>query len=224
MPRANIFAEFFLTLSVLLPNWYYIWQNYQVCKDVLTSDRFISFFVPNTYLTIHFSIISFRFLNSETVDYNGTNSSRQLFGSIDCHLLSQSTRSLQENELKISTRCFDQTMSREKLQTSFLPSSSTFLGLILWLPISQVEQSRCIRWFLVWLPSKLKACPTYPNQQLTKKYANYCLGVHQYLQIPKPINDPPVLPLEYTTALKSCSFRNTISSFFSVACFMQQFL
>lgn len=76
MPRANIFAEFFLTLSVLLPNWYYIWQNYQVCKDVLTSDRFISFFVPNTYLTIHFSIISFRFLNSETVDYNGTNSSR----------------------------------------------------------------------------------------------------------------------------------------------------
>jgi hypothetical protein len=105
-------------------------------------------------------------------------------------------------------------MSREKLQNSFLPSFSTFLGLILWLPMSQVEQSRCIRWFLVWLPSKLKVCPTYPNQQLTKKYANYCLGVHQYLQIPEPINDPPVLPLEYTTALKSCSFRNTISSFF----------
>ncbi|ORE03043.1 hypothetical protein BCV72DRAFT_185050, partial [Rhizopus microsporus var. microsporus] len=50
---------------------------------------------------------------------------------------------------------------------------------ILWLPMTRLERSRCIRWRLGWLPSyNTTRCLRHTPQLLTKQHAIYCLDMH----------------------------------------------
>jgi len=62
---------------------------------------------------------------------------------------------------------------------------------ILWLPMTQGERSRCLRWRLGWLPSGYSTvCPLHPDHSLTKSHAIKCLQMHRRLMMPETITDP----------------------------------
>ncbi|EPB88091.1 hypothetical protein HMPREF1544_05153 [Mucor circinelloides 1006PhL] len=62
---------------------------------------------------------------------------------------------------------------------------------ILWLPMTQGERSRCLRWRLGWLPSGHSTfCPLHPDRSLTKSHAIKCLQMHRRLMTPETITDP----------------------------------
>ncbi|CEP19753.1 hypothetical protein [Parasitella parasitica] len=62
---------------------------------------------------------------------------------------------------------------------------------ILWLPMTQCERSRCLRWRLGWLPSDYSTvCPLHPNRSLTKSHAIQCLRMHHRLMMLETIDDP----------------------------------
>lgn len=57
--------------------------------------------------------------------------------------------------------------------------SSLCIDLLLWLPMTHIERSRCIRWRLGWLPGgKPKPYPRYSHQRLTKTHSIHCLNRH----------------------------------------------
>ena len=67
---------------------------------------------------------------------------------------------------------------------------SVSIDLIMWLPMSNVECSRCIRWRLGWLPGDIpRLCPKHPTQNLSKNHAIDCLTVHRRLIMPETIKD-----------------------------------
>ncbi|KAG2228052.1 hypothetical protein INT45_012076, partial [Circinella minor] len=63
---------------------------------------------------------------------------------------------------------------------------------IMWMPMSNKDRSRCIRWRIGWLPGgKPKQCIKCNNSTFTKYHATYCLSLHQQLNInQRHTNDP----------------------------------
>ncbi|KAG1150594.1 hypothetical protein G6F37_001702 [Rhizopus arrhizus] len=86
--------------------------------------------------------------------------------------------------LKSTKRQFlQQNLNRRQQNRNFkLISScrrSVSIDLIMWLPMSNAERSRCIRWQLGWLPGDIpRSCPKHPTQHLSKNHAIDCLTVH----------------------------------------------
>ncbi|KAG1150124.1 hypothetical protein G6F37_000613 [Rhizopus arrhizus] len=71
---------------------------------------------------------------------------------------------------------------RQQKRNSKLISScrlSVSIDPIMWLPMSNAERSRCIRWRLGWLPSgKPRPYPKQVTQHLSKDHAVDCLTMH----------------------------------------------
>ena len=69
--------------------------------------------------------------------------------------------------------------------------SSLCIDLLLWLPMTHIERSRCIRWRLGWLPGgKPKECILHPGQHWSRRHLFECLHVHDRLFLPSTIDDP----------------------------------
>ncbi|KAI9483403.1 MAG: hypothetical protein EXX96DRAFT_478968, partial [Benjaminiella poitrasii] len=62
---------------------------------------------------------------------------------------------------------------------------------ILWLPMTQTERSRVLRWRLGWLPGgKPKPCPYHPATHFNLTHAIGCLHMHNRLYLPVTVKDP----------------------------------
>ena len=62
---------------------------------------------------------------------------------------------------------------------------------ILWLPMSRIDRSRCVRWRLGWLSGyKTVPCARHQSELFTKQHAIHCLNIHRRLQIQETTTDP----------------------------------
>ncbi|KAG1178107.1 hypothetical protein G6F70_007913 [Rhizopus microsporus] len=62
---------------------------------------------------------------------------------------------------------------------------------ILWLPMSRIDRSRCVRWRLGWLSGyKTVPCARHQSELFTKQHAIHCLNIHRRLQILETTTDP----------------------------------
>ncbi|KAG1322633.1 hypothetical protein G6F62_010134 [Rhizopus arrhizus] len=82
---------------------------------------------------------------------------------------------------------------RNSINSVLLSSCRPTLGIdpILWLPMSNTERSRIVRWRLGWLPGGApKPCIYHPNDMFTRSHAICCLHMHRRLQMPLTVPDP----------------------------------
>ncbi|KAI7858777.1 hypothetical protein BDC45DRAFT_413535, partial [Circinella umbellata] len=64
---------------------------------------------------------------------------------------------------------------------------------IMWIPMSNKERSRCIRWRIGWLPGgKHKTCLTCQSHTFTKHHAIQCLQMHRRLNLNSNRTDDPL--------------------------------
>ncbi|KAI9310188.1 hypothetical protein BX666DRAFT_1870800 [Dichotomocladium elegans] len=63
---------------------------------------------------------------------------------------------------------------------------------VLWLPMTRMERSRCIRWRLGWLPGgKPRSCPRCANARgTTRTHLIECLNLHIRLNVDPQTPDP----------------------------------
>ncbi|KAI7858274.1 hypothetical protein BDC45DRAFT_499241 [Circinella umbellata] len=63
----------------------------------------------------------------------------------------------------------------------------------IWIPMSNKERSRCIRWRIGWLPGgKHKTCLTCQSHTFTKHHAIQCLQMHRRLNLNSNRTDDPL--------------------------------
>ena len=109
------------------------------------------------------------------------------------YVLRKEWHTIRENSLasyKKIVLCFSKKICRNSKLISHCRRSVS-LDPILWLPMSNSERSRCIRWRLGWLPGgKPKPCPRHPAHHLSKKHGINCLNMHRRLFMPETIPDP----------------------------------
>ncbi|KAJ8652485.1 hypothetical protein O0I10_011883 [Lichtheimia ornata] len=83
---------------------------------------------------------------------------------------------------------------RSRRRSILLTACRPNLGVdpIMWIPMSKMERSRCVRWRLGWLPGgKPTGCPyCNTNNRTTRAHLTQCLQVHQQLAVPSNIKDP----------------------------------
>ena len=92
---------------------------------------------------------------------------------------------------------------------------------IMWIPMTNKERSRCIRWRLGWLPGgRPKPCQRCPSQILTKKHAIHCLRMHHRLPLPSYHEDPLSHILNQLPKSKPTSLRRIqhLSSKWPIVC------
>lgn len=103
-------------------------------------------------------------------------------------------------------------------QGSKLPSfcrAHVIVDPLLWLSMTQIERSRCVRWHLGWLPGYTKYCPKQSSNHLTKNHVLSCLDIHNQLMLPQHPDDPisflfnllPTRPLKSSDILTEWSIR-----------------
>ncbi|KAI9470611.1 MAG: hypothetical protein EXX96DRAFT_490702, partial [Benjaminiella poitrasii] len=116
-------------------------------------------------------------------------------------------RKLQQQFLQANLNTLRNTPNNSTLLCLCRPTIS--IDLILWLPMSFVESSRCVRWRLGWLPNGYSTyCPTHPSQRLTRPRAIICLQMHRRLQMPETIDDPLSFLLSQLPTKKPVSSRS----------------
>ncbi|KAI9271745.1 hypothetical protein BDA99DRAFT_556956 [Phascolomyces articulosus] len=89
---------------------------------------------------------------------------------------------------------------------------------IMWIPMTNKERSRCIRWRLP--GGRPKPCPRCPSQILTKNRAIHCLCMHHRLQLPSYHEDPLSHILNQPSKSKPASLRRIqhLSSKWPIVC------
>ncbi|KAI7851205.1 hypothetical protein BDC45DRAFT_572294 [Circinella umbellata] len=134
---------------------------------------------------------------------------------------------LTSKELKAGIRLFLQNnlnsirsaVTGSKLLSCCLPNLS--VDPIMWLPMTNRERSRCIRWRLGWLPGgRLHPCNKCHQTTFSKKHAIQCLNIHNRLHISYYQPDPVSfflnqLPKGHPTSPKRIQY---LTSYWPILC------